>query len=956
MLGTLSTSADSIRTLPVRTSAAETLSTPASPPPSSHPSTHLEPHLVPQTPSPPSSPALSASGSSVSSLPSVSSSFFFSSAAASPPHPPSVGRSVHGDDTLIIPSLVLPPALGPGAPHPRDRGSQRERSRCWATRILVLGPPAALLADTPDARDSGWTQEDGNGVLRIRRSTTFTPGSNSNARGTGTHVEADEAAHSIELIATSAWWWATCFPPPSPCSVPSPILPGSAPLHFPASLVVSASSPPLLRPMLSVALALLLSRAAAYPPFFAYNTSPFLTFSSHPFFPSSFLPSPFTLRFRQPEKQLVRRLTLTKVACCSPLFPLVPLPPANLLPPVLPLLLFHPFLRPVPSRSPHLHSSSYDPLPSFRVAIVPYTLRLSLSFLPFLDDAGPGDAAPAVSRKAAGTTDVEGSHHRLLPGETVTRIEFSLRCSPSYPFFSHHGLPFSFPVIAPSAPLHPSTSPFLPISLFLSFLLLPSSFMMLFCAARSGVLESYPFAAPLLPVLIPRPLLPSPLLCHPLRDREAGWDDGRQLLHLQVFRALWAPASTLFLSFSFSFPFSPLLTLLSCYPSFYRGPADVLILPVQADLTSPALARRILRPFHTLAALLAPPLLSVPGAASRSFRSFRPSRSSYASQSQPHPQPHSSAPAYIDEDGESGEEGEEDVLVALLSGEASPLYAALVVVAGSDPARDADVPDALRRLLPIVVLPAPAPTSYASGGRDQDAEDPDRSKDEDRRDDRGEVAEDAPPTARLQPFRRGTYRGQRNTIVRRDALEGDGHDEQHDHDHDHDREPDKQYDHEHPVPPLHPALHLPALRADAARRFLAWRRAGCVDPFAMGEDLHARREEEEAKWKWEGKEAQAAPLHVSFPSSASYSRHRPPSSQPHQPRSPRPYAYTPAHDPLHLPALLALAGAVARAAVARGRGAWAGAWGWGGGWAGLCAFVAGAVVGAVAVGGWGWAQ
>ncbi|KAJ7854889.1 hypothetical protein B0H13DRAFT_2578456 [Mycena leptocephala] len=60
--GSMSTSTDTIRTLHTRQTSP--------------------------SPSPPDNPSLSASGSSVSSFPSVSSSFFFSSAAASPPHVP----------------------------------------------------------------------------------------------------------------------------------------------------------------------------------------------------------------------------------------------------------------------------------------------------------------------------------------------------------------------------------------------------------------------------------------------------------------------------------------------------------------------------------------------------------------------------------------------------------------------------------------------------------------------------------------------------------------------------------------------------------------------------------------------------------------------------------------------------------------------------------------------------
>ncbi|KAF9452130.1 hypothetical protein P691DRAFT_805661 [Macrolepiota fuliginosa MF-IS2] len=78
-------------------------------------------------PSPPDSP----SSDSVSSFPSVSSSFFFSSAAASPPH-----SQPHSDhlraftEGLIIPSLTLPSALRRPTAHGQTIGD---------LRILVLG-------------------------------------------------------------------------------------------------------------------------------------------------------------------------------------------------------------------------------------------------------------------------------------------------------------------------------------------------------------------------------------------------------------------------------------------------------------------------------------------------------------------------------------------------------------------------------------------------------------------------------------------------------------------------------------------------------------------------------------------------------------------------------------------------------------------------------------------------
>ncbi|KAJ7040727.1 hypothetical protein C8F04DRAFT_1177712 [Mycena alexandri] len=130
----MSTSADTIRTLHPRPSP---------------------PHSPFQ--SPPDSPSLSASGSSVSSFPSVNSSFFFSSAAASPPHGPT---PLPVEETLIIPSLTLPALL-----------MRPKEAQGPVTRLLVLGDPhvaaAALFVDNPDALDpSAWAYEDGFRVLR----------------------------------------------------------------------------------------------------------------------------------------------------------------------------------------------------------------------------------------------------------------------------------------------------------------------------------------------------------------------------------------------------------------------------------------------------------------------------------------------------------------------------------------------------------------------------------------------------------------------------------------------------------------------------------------------------------------------------------------------------------------------------------------------------------------------
>ncbi|KAJ3569454.1 hypothetical protein NP233_g5036 [Leucocoprinus birnbaumii] len=78
-------------------------------------------------PSPPDSP----SSDSVSSFPSVSSSFFFSSAAASPPHPP---HSEHLTEGLIIPSLTLPTALRRPTAYGKSIGD---------LRLLMLGSRGA---------------------------------------------------------------------------------------------------------------------------------------------------------------------------------------------------------------------------------------------------------------------------------------------------------------------------------------------------------------------------------------------------------------------------------------------------------------------------------------------------------------------------------------------------------------------------------------------------------------------------------------------------------------------------------------------------------------------------------------------------------------------------------------------------------------------------------------------
>jgi hypothetical protein len=123
---------------------------------------HSPPHVrsaslpsspVSALPSPPDSP----SGGSVSSLPSIGSSFFYSSAAPSPPHihtsdePPEVDAI-----RLVIPSLSLPAAL----PHPSPYGQT-----LGDLKLLILGSGgigkttlANLLLESNDdiVHVSGW--------------------------------------------------------------------------------------------------------------------------------------------------------------------------------------------------------------------------------------------------------------------------------------------------------------------------------------------------------------------------------------------------------------------------------------------------------------------------------------------------------------------------------------------------------------------------------------------------------------------------------------------------------------------------------------------------------------------------------------------------------------------------------------------------------------------------------
>jgi len=143
------------------------------------PSTHASP--LPSSPE--SSLPTSPSTDSVSSLPSVSSSFFFSSSAAtSPPHhtsnlqPGSSRQSEHGLDQehgLIIPSLTLPDALKRPTPFGQTLGD---------LRLLVLGAQGAgksfltglLMEDNEDVVEVGtWEDSDDHAGKVLKASTDW---------------------------------------------------------------------------------------------------------------------------------------------------------------------------------------------------------------------------------------------------------------------------------------------------------------------------------------------------------------------------------------------------------------------------------------------------------------------------------------------------------------------------------------------------------------------------------------------------------------------------------------------------------------------------------------------------------------------------------------------------------------------------------------------------------------
>ncbi|KAA1474568.1 hypothetical protein DENSPDRAFT_841173 [Dentipellis sp. KUC8613] len=143
-------------------------------------------------PSPPDSP------DSISSFPSLTSSFFFSSAAASPPH--SHTHLEHGRDStqgLIIPSLTLPAALRQPTAYGKTIGD---------VRLLVLGSEEAgdaslsslLLEDNDDLVDVGTRETTDNGSV-IRASTDWIE--HRDAHG----LERFEPANNVEIAELPAY-------------------------------------------------------------------------------------------------------------------------------------------------------------------------------------------------------------------------------------------------------------------------------------------------------------------------------------------------------------------------------------------------------------------------------------------------------------------------------------------------------------------------------------------------------------------------------------------------------------------------------------------------------------------------------------------------------------------------------------------------------------------------------
>ena len=181
--GAVSTSASTLRTLhPRQEHTVSSVSSAASPSQPSSPRSSAPP-------SPSGSPS-----ESISSLPSVGSSFFFSSAAASPPHShPQSDHARESTQGLIIPSLTLPEAL----PRPTQYGKT-----LGDIRLLVIGDAvedhslvsSLLLDDNEDVVDADDWETTSDGFM-LRASTDWIE--HKDAHG----LEKFEPSRNVELIA-----------------------------------------------------------------------------------------------------------------------------------------------------------------------------------------------------------------------------------------------------------------------------------------------------------------------------------------------------------------------------------------------------------------------------------------------------------------------------------------------------------------------------------------------------------------------------------------------------------------------------------------------------------------------------------------------------------------------------------------------------------------------------------
>jgi hypothetical protein len=156
-------------------------------------------------PSPPDSPS-----DSVSSLPSVSSSFFFSSAAASPPHSHPQPDSTQG---LIIPSLTLPSAVPRSTPYGQNLGE---------IRLLVLGSQGSgrsflsgiLVEDNEDVVEVGTWEATEHGAL-LRASTDWVE--HRDAYG----LDKTEPSRNIEILEVPGYEHSDDVSPPlHSCTIP----------------------------------------------------------------------------------------------------------------------------------------------------------------------------------------------------------------------------------------------------------------------------------------------------------------------------------------------------------------------------------------------------------------------------------------------------------------------------------------------------------------------------------------------------------------------------------------------------------------------------------------------------------------------------------------------------------------------------------------------------------------